>query len=164
MVLDSWVTKSTFLLVGNDRNGSIEHYPHRDSRSAQLATGTSEEFAQSINRILGGRNTNDNNHDAIITSNKKLHCERDLALMVRTFDFGTTVSLPKWPAKRWDFVTALILDLVCESFSFEEDYYKKFFDEFNPEEKKEKKTGSNKMELNEEKRVLRDLFLGKCEG
>ena len=164
MVLDSWVTKSTFLLVGNDRNGSIEHYPHRDSRSAQLVMGTSEEFAQSISRILGGRNTNDNNYDAIITSNKKLHCERDLALMVRTFDFGTTVSLPKWPAKRWDFVTALILDLVCESFSFEEDYYKKFFDEFNPEEEKEKKSGSNKMELNEEKRVLRDLFLGKCEG
>jgi hypothetical protein len=54
MVLDSWVTRSTFLLVENDRNGSIEHYPYRDSRSAQFATGASEEFAQSINRILGG--------------------------------------------------------------------------------------------------------------
>ena len=36
--------------------------------------------------------------------------------------------------------------------------------ECNPEEENEKKSGSNKMELNEEKRVLRDLFLGKCEG
>ena len=108
MVLDSWVTKSTFLLVGNDRNGSIEHYRIGIPGGAQLAARASEGLRQSINRILGGRNTNDNNHDAIITSNKKLHCERDLALMVRTFDFGTTVSLPKWPSEAWDFVTALI--------------------------------------------------------
>ena len=154
MVLDSWVTKSTFMLVENDRNGSIEDYPYRDSRSAQLATGTSEEFSQSINRILGGENK---------TSNKKLHCERDMALIVRTFDFGTTMSLPKWPTKRWDFVTALILDLVCESFSFDEDYYYEFKrNSLEEKQKTSKSVTTNKMELGEEIRLLRELFRGKC--
>ena len=158
MVLDSWVTKSTFMLVENDRNGSIEHYPYRDSRSAQLATGTSEEFSQSINRILGGEGGGGDR-----TSNKKLHCERDMALIVRTFDFGTTMSLPKWPTKRWDFVTALILDLVCESFSFDEDYYYEFKrNSLEEKQKTSKSVTTNKMELGEEIRLLRELFRGKC--
>ena len=158
MVLDSWVTKSTFMLVENDRNGSIEDYPYRDSRSAQLATGTSEEFSQSINRILGGEGEGGDR-----TSNKKLHCERDMALIVRTFDFGTTMSLPKWPTKRWDFVTALILDLVCESFSFDEDYYYEFKrNSLEEKQKTSKSVTTNKMELGEEIRLLRELFRGKC--
>jgi len=172
MVLDSWVTRSTFLLVENDRKGSIEHYPYRDSRSAQFATGASEEFAQSINRILGGGGGGSGGEGNARTSNKKLQCERDMALIVRTFDFGTTVSLPKWPTKRWDLVTALVLDLVCESFSFEEDYYEKFVANNNEKEMEEKSTPPNaqdghkksKMELGEEIRLLRELFLGKCRG
>mmetsp|Transcript_2214 Transcript_2214/g.6978 ORF Transcript_2214/g.6978 Transcript_2214/m.6978 type:complete len:88 (+) Transcript_2214:168-431(+) len=86
-----------------------------------------------------------------------------MALIVRTFDFGTTMSLPKWPTKRWDFVTALILDLVCESFSFDEDYYYEF--KRNSLEEKQKTSESvttNKMELGEEIRLLRELFRGKC--
>ena len=80
-----------------------------------------------------------------------------MALIVRTFDFGTTMSLPKWPTKRWDFVTALILDLVCESFSFDEkDYY------MEEKQKTSKSVTTNKMELGEEIRLLRELFRGKC--
>ena len=95
-----------------------------------------------------------------------------MALIVRTFDFGTTVSLPKWPTKRWDLVTALVLDLVCESFSFEEDYYEKFVANNNEKEMEEKSTPPNaqdghkksKMELGDEIRLLTELFLGKCRG
>ena len=156
MVLDAWVSKSTHLHFGSkflndddDEEVCAQKLPFRDSRSAQFAQSTSNEFAASMNRILRSSNQ----------LNKKLQCEKYLALLMRTFDFQSTSHVPKWPESRWDLICAICLDLDSKRSGFCFDDYYKLYIITNDDEVDDNNSLSNILKEEEEIRLIKDLFL-----